>query len=113
MLMKALGSSQHRGVTAEFARLSGEAMPSLTGSARAEYERRLGVAVHAFSGSVASAARAFSRRGVWRSDRRATRRSDTDFRTVAHIEDELEAFRGGSALSGLGRGKAGRQWTRG
>ncbi len=58
-------------------------------------------------------ARAFSRRGVRRSDRRATRRSDTDFRTVAHIEDELEAFRGGSARSGLGRGASDRQRTLG
>ncbi len=47
--------------------------------------------------------RVFSRRGVWRRDRRATRRCDTDLRTVGYVEAELEAFRGDSVLSGLGR----------
>ena len=74
-------------------------MPSLTGSGRTEYERRLGVAVHAFSGSVASAARAFPRRPLAATRSAATRRCDTDFRSVGNIEDELEASCGESALS--------------
>jgi len=39
--MKALGSSRHRADAAGIAQVSGEATPSLTGSGRTEYERRL------------------------------------------------------------------------
>ncbi len=59
-------------------------------------------ALHALTGSDASAARASSRRGVSRRDRRATWRCDTDFRRVGHIEDELEASVCESALSAQG-----------
>jgi len=111
--MKALGSSRHRGDAAEIAQLRGEATPSLTGSARAEYERRLAVAVDASIGSVASAARAFPRLVVWRRGQRATRRCDTDFRSVGYIEDELGASCGESALSAEGEVELDRQRTRG
>ena len=113
VLMESLGSSRHRGDAAEIARIAGEATPSLTGSGRAEYERRLAVAVDASTGSVASAARAFPRRGVWRSGRRAMRRCDTDFRSVGYIEDESEVSCGGSALSAEGEAELDRQRTPG
>ena len=113
MLRKALGSSRHRGDAAEIAQLRGEATPSLTGGGRTEYERRLAVAVDASIGSVASAARAFPRRGVWRRGRRATRRCDTDFRSVGHIDEELEASAGGSALSAEGEAELDQQRTPG
>ena len=111
--MESLGSSQHRGVTAEFARLSGATTPSLTGGGRTEYERRLAVAVDASTGSVASAARAFSRRALAATRSAATRRCDTDFRWVGHIEEELEASAGGSALSTEGEAELDRQRTSG
>jgi hypothetical protein len=49
----------------------------------------------------------------WRRDRRATRRCDTDFRSVGQVEEELKASCSESALSGSGRGEGGRQFTRG
>jgi len=100
--MKALGSSRHRGDTAGIAQVAGEATPSLPGSGRTAYERRLAVAVDASIGSVASAARAFPRRGVWRRGRRAARRCDMDFRSVGYIEDEWEVSCGERALSAEG-----------
>ena len=111
--MKAFGSSRHRGDTAGIAQVSGEATPSLTGSGRTEYERRLAVAVHAFSGSVASAARVFPRRALVATRSAATRRCATDFRSVGHIEDELEASASGSALSAEGEAELDRQRTLG
>ncbi len=89
----------------------GEAMRHRDGCA--PYERRFGFARHVCTGSDAPAARAFSRRGLWRRDRRATRRCDTDFRSVGDTAAEWEAFRGESALSGLGRDDACRQRTLG
>ena len=106
VLMETLGSSRHGGDAAEIAQLRGQATPSLTGSGRTEYERRLAVAVHASTGSVASVARAFPRCGAWRRGRRAMRRCDPDFRSVGYIEDELEVSCGESALSAEGGARA-------
>ena len=111
--MEALGSSRYRDDTAGVAQVSGEATPSLTRSGRTEYERRLDLAVHASSGLVASAARIFPRRVVWRRGRRATGRCDTDFRSVGYIEEELQASVGGSALSAEGDAELDRQRTLG
>ncbi|MBA3572384.1 MAG: hypothetical protein H0W34_10520 [Pyrinomonadaceae bacterium] len=73
----------------------------------------MAVAVDASIGSVASAARAFPRRGVWRRGRRAMRRCDTDFRSVGYIEDELEVSCDGSALSAEGEAELDRPRTPG
>jgi hypothetical protein len=81
--------------------------------ARAGYERGSGSAVHVITDSAAFAARVFSRRGVLATPRAATRPRDTDFGAVGRIEDELEASVGERALSGLGRGGACLQFTRG
>jgi len=66
----------------------------------------LALAVYIISGSEAAAARAFSRRGLLATQPAAARRPDTDFRSVGHAEDELEASASGSALSGSGQGDA-------
>jgi hypothetical protein len=91
--------------------LVGEA--TLSRSGHTAYERRCGLAGHACTGSDASAAKAFSQRGVRRRDRRATWRCDTDFRSVGHVEDELEASGGGSAIPAQGAEKLDRQRTPG
>ena len=69
----------------------------------------LALAVHAYTGSEAPAARVFTRRGLLATRPAAARRCHTDFRLVGHAEGELEASAGESALSASGRGDTYRQ----
>ena len=62
---------------------------------------------------MASAARAFPRRGLLATRPAATRRCDTDFRSVGYIEDELEVSCGGSAHSAEGEAELDQQRTPG
>jgi hypothetical protein len=112
--MKACSSSNLRGDASSVVRaLADEATRSATEADALRTSDAAGMAAHVCRGSDAPVARVFSRRAVWRRDRRATRRCDTDFRRVGYVEDELEPSCGESALWGSGRGEGGRQLTRG
>jgi hypothetical protein len=113
-MTKAYSSSMQRGDGRSVTHTrSGEVSRFVTEANALRTSSALELAVHIFSSSEAPAARAFSRRGVQATRPAATRRPNTDFRSVGRIEDELQPFAGESALSGLACSDADYQRTRG